>query len=146
MNDPLKPLAYIRTLEEMHAYIRAFEGCALKKGAIQTVIYDGNPAAEVMVMGEAPGRNEDEQGKPFVGRSGQLLDKMLEAINLSRAKNVYISNAVFWRPPDNRTPTPAEIDCCRPLVLRHLSLIKPEILILAGKTAAKAVLQTDESM
>jgi DNA polymerase len=115
-------------------------------GAQNTVIYDGNPAADVMVMGEAPGAQEDIQGKPFVGRSGKLLDQMLEAIGLSRKNNVYISNALFWRPPDNRTPTPAEIDCCRPIVLRHLALMKPKILLLAGRTAAQAVLHTDQSM
>jgi DNA polymerase len=147
VNDSRRPLAHIESLEELHAYIRAFEGCALKHmGAQNTVIYDGNPAADVMVMGEAPGAQEDIQGKPFVGRSGKLLDQMLEAIGLSRKNNVYISNALFWRPPDNRTPTPAEIDCCRPIVLRHLSLVKPKILLLAGRTAAQAVLHTDQSM
>ncbi|HEX2859022.1 MAG TPA: uracil-DNA glycosylase [Alphaproteobacteria bacterium] len=146
MNDPRKPLADIQTLEEMHAYIRAFDGCDLKKGATQTVIYDGNPAAEVVVMGEAPGEQEDLQGKPFVGRSGKLMDQMLEAIGLSRKKNVYITNALFWRPPSNRTPTPAEIAVCRPIVQRHLALIKPRIILLAGRTAAQAVLQTEQSM
>jgi DNA polymerase len=147
MSNASTPLVDIKTLEDMNAYIRAFEACPLKHmGAQNTVIYDGNPAAEVVVMGEAPGANEDIQGKPFVGRSGKLLDQMLEAIGLSRSKNVYITNALFWRPPDNRTPTPGEIECCRALVQRHLSIIKPKIVLLAGKTAAKAVLQTEESM
>src|SRR5262249_43058538 len=135
MDDAGRPLAHIQTLEEMYAAIRAFDGCALKAGATNTVICDGNPGAELMVLGEAPGREEDIQGKPFVGRSGKLLDQMLASVGFTRERNVYISNALFWRPPDNRTPTPAEIACARPLVLRHISLVKPKMILLAGKTA-----------
>lgn len=139
MNDNL---SHITRLEDLYAYIKAFEGCPLKANATNTVIGDGNPAAEIVLIGEAPGAEEDRQGKPFVGRSGKLLDQMLEAIGLNR-RSVYITNTVFWRPPDNRTPTPAEVASCRPLMDKHLALLKPSLLLLVGGTAAKAVLKTE---
>jgi DNA polymerase len=146
-------LPSIRTLTDLYDYIRAFEGCTLKASATRTVIGDGNPAADIVLIGEAPGAEEDRQGKPFVGRSGQLLDKMLACIGLSRHAggpdgkgSVYITNTVFWRPPDNRTPTPAEVACCRPLLDKHLALLNPKLLLLVGGTAAKAVLRTERGI
>lgn len=138
-------LSSLATLEELYAAIRSFEGCTLKAGATNTVIGDGNPAAEIVLIGEAPGAEEDRLGKSFVGRSGKLLDQMLGAIGLDR-RSVYITNTVFWRPPENRTPTPAEVASCRPFLDRHLSLLKPKLLLLVGGTAAKAVLQTDRGI
>lgn len=135
-------LSHLTTLEDLYAYIKAYEGCTLKPNATNTVIGDGNPAAEIVLIGEAPGAEEDKQGKPFVGRSGKLLDQMLEAIGLNR-RSVYITNTVFWRPPDNRTPTPAEVASCRPLLDKHLALLQPKLLVLVGGTAAKAVLKTE---
>ncbi|RYG61444.1 MAG: uracil-DNA glycosylase [Alphaproteobacteria bacterium] len=143
-------LSKITTLEQLRADVEAFEGCTLKAGATRTVFSDGNPKAKIVLIGEAPGAQEDALGKPFVGRSGQLLDKMMQSIGLERhseGKNsVYITNTVFWRPPDNRTPTPAEILSCRPYLMKHLALIKPEIIVLVGGTAVKSVLQSKEAM
>ncbi|MBI1309149.1 MAG: uracil-DNA glycosylase [Proteobacteria bacterium] len=138
-------LGQVGTLEELRAAVEGFHGCALREGAQRTVFSDGNPAAEIMLIGEAPGAEEDRQGKPFVGRSGQLLDKMLLAIGLDR-KSVYITNTIFWRPPDNRTPTPAETLSCRPFLLRHIALVKPKIIVLVGGTAVKSVLQTTDGI
>jgi uracil-DNA glycosylase len=121
------------------ALIAGFEGCALKRTATNTVFADGNPAAPVMIIGEAPGADEDRIGRPFVGRAGQLLDRMLAAIGLDR-QSVLITNVVYWRPPGNRTPTTAEIASCLPFVLRHVSLVQPKILVLSGATAAGALL------
>jgi DNA polymerase len=134
-------LSSFTTLESLHAAIRAFEGCTLKAHAQNTVIGDGHPTSGIVLIGEAPGAQEDAQGKPFVGRSGQLLDKLLAEIGLDRTK-VYITNTVFWRPPDNRTPTALEVAACRPFLDRHLSLLNPKLLLLVGGTAAKTVLNT----
>src|SRR6185312_16319328 len=101
---------------------------------------DGIPGAPVMVIGEAPGADEDRLGRPFVGRSGQLLDRMLAAIDLDRKRNVYISNMLFWRPPGNRKPTPEEITACLPFVWRHIALARPKLVVLSGGTAASALL------
>jgi uracil-DNA glycosylase len=119
--------------------IASFEGCALKQTATNTVFADGNPQAPVMIIGEAPGADEDRLGRPFVGRAGQLLDRMLAAIGLDR-EGVLITNVVYWRPPGNRTPTTAEIASCLPFVLRHVALVRPRILVLCGATAASALL------
>jgi DNA polymerase len=127
-------------LDELRAAVTAFEGCGLKRTATHTVFADGNPAAEVMVIGEAPGADEDRLGRPFVGRSGQLLDRMLAAIGLTRAQNVYITNILFWRPPGNRKPTEAEIAACLPFVWRHIALLAPKIVVLCGGTATAALL------
>ncbi len=121
--------------------MRAFDGCALKATAMNTVFADGSDSAEVMFLGEAPGADEDRLGKPFVGASGKLLDLMLEAIGLGR-EGVYISNVVYWRPPGNRTPTPIELSVCLPFVRRHIALKRPKLLILAGATAAQTVLDS----
>ena len=127
------------TLAALEAAIAGFEGCALKRTATNTVIADGNPAAPVMIIGEAPGADEDRIGRPFVGRAGQLLDRMLAAIGLDRDQ-VLITNAIYWRPPGNRTPGADEIAACLPFVLRHIALVRPKVLVLAGGTAARALL------
>ena len=127
------------TLAALEAAITEFDGCALKRTATNTVIADGNPAAPVMIIGEAPGADEDRIGRPFVGRAGQLLDRMLAAIGLNR-EDVLITNVIYWRPPGNRTPTTDEIAACVPFVLRHVALVRPKVLVLAGGTAARALL------
>ncbi len=128
-----------QSLEELRAALLAFEGCALKYTATNLVFGDGNPEARVMLIGEAPGADEDRQGFPFVGQSGQLLDKAFATIGLTR-KNFYITNIIPWRPPGNRQPTPAEADACLPFVRRHIDLVSPDFLILVGGTAAKTLL------
>lgn len=128
------------TLDALRRALEAFEGCALKTTATHTVFSDGQPNAPVMVIGEAPGADEDKQGKPFVGLSGQLLDRILQTIGLNRATNLYISNIVPWRPPGNRQPTPQEIAMCLPFIERHIALVNPKILILVGGTPTKALL------
>jgi len=123
------------SLEELEQILRDYNGCALKLRATQLVFADGNPEADIMLIGEAPGRDEDIQGKPFVGRSGQLLDRMLAAIGLDRTK-VYIANTVPWRPPGNRTPTPAEIATCMPFLHRQIGFVDPKVIVTLGKPAA----------
>jgi len=133
--------AKAQTLEALEESLRHYDGCALKLRATQLVFADGNPNADVMVIGEAPGRDEDLQGKPFVGRSGQLLDRMLGAIGLDRTK-VYIANTVPWRPPGNRTPTPAEIATCLPFLHRQIALVAPKFIITVGAPAAQTLFDT----
>jgi len=128
-----------QTLEELKTALMAFEGCALKYTATNLVFGDGNPKARVMLIGEAPGADEDRLGLPFVGQSGQLLDKMFAAIGLTR-QEFYITNIIPWRPPGNRQPTPAEADACLPFVRRHIDLVSPDFLILVGGTATKTLL------
>jgi DNA polymerase len=123
------------TLDALREALLAFDGCALSKTATQLVFADGNPKARVMFVGEAPGRDEDIQGLPFVGRSGQLLNRMLAAIGLDRT-SVYIANVVPWRPPGNRTPTPQETAVCRPFIARQIELCDPDFLICMGAPAA----------
>jgi DNA polymerase len=126
--------------------LRAFDGCQLKQTATNLVFGDGNPKAKVMLVGEAPGADEDRQGKPFVGVSGQLLDRMLGWIGLDRS-SFYITNQVYWRPPGNRKPTDAEVAACQPFVMRHIELVSPELLILVGGAATKTLLgRTDGVM
>jgi uracil-DNA glycosylase family 4 len=134
------------SLADLEAVVRAFEGCALKRTAKNTVFADGTPGAPVMIVGEAPGADEDRLGKPFVGVSGQLMDRMMEAIGLTRADGFYITNILFWRPPGNRTPTLAEQAMCLAFTRRHIELAKPKLLVLAGGVAAKAVLDTTEGI
>lgn len=134
------------TVAELEAAVRAFEGCALKRTAKNTVFADGVAGADVMVVGEAPGADEDRMGKPFVGVSGQLLDRMVGAIGLSRESNLYITNILFWRPPGNRTPTVAEQAICLAFTRRHIELARPKVVVLAGGTAAKSVLDTTEGI
>lgn len=128
------------TVAELKQAVEQFDGCPLKKLATRTVFADGNSQARVMCIGEAPGADEDREGIPFCGVSGQLLDKMLAAIGLKRSENVYISNTIFWRPPGNRNPTPDEVEICRPFVEKHIALVKPHILVLVGGIAAKSLL------
>lgn len=134
-----------KTLEELRDMLEHFDGCNLKLTATQLVFADGNPKARVMLVGEAPGRDEDIEGRPFVGRSGQLLDRMLAAIGLDRT-SVYIANVVPWRPPGNRTPTPQETATCRPFVERQIELADPDFLICLGAAAAKELMNTSEGI
>jgi DNA polymerase len=137
--------AQAQDLDALAAAIAAFEGCPLKRqGAKQAVFARGNPTAPVMVIGEAPGAEEDRQGEPFVGRAGQLLDKMLAAAGLEG--RVFITNTVYWRPPDNRTPTPAEQAVCAPFVERAIALVRPRLLLLAGGASAKGMLRRSEGI
>jgi uracil-DNA glycosylase len=133
------------TIEELAALVARFDDCPLKRTATNTVFLDGNPAAPVLIIGEAPGAEEDRVGRPFVGRAGQLLDRMLMAIGLDRT-GVQITNVIYWRPPGNRKPTSAEIATCLPFVLRHLALARPRVLVLAGGTAASALLPVSEGI
>lgn len=135
-----------RTLDELKEALAKFEGCALKATAKNLVFADGNPEGRVMMVGEAPGADEDRIGLPFVGRSGQLLDRMLAAIGLSRKEDVYIANLLPWRPPGNRTPTTTEQGMCLAFTRRHIELAKPKVLVLAGGVAVKAVLDTTEGI
>ena len=128
-----------KTLDELRAILERFDGCALKATATQLVFADGNPKARVMLVGEAPGRDEDIEGLPFVGRSGKLLDRMLAAIGLDRT-SVYIANIVPWRPPGNRTPTPQESQICLPFILRQIELVDPDILVCLGNPSAQTLL------
>ncbi len=127
------------TLEELHTAMKNFTGCPLKEFAHHTVFARGNPKAPIMIVGEAPGAEEDQQGLPFVGQSGQLLDKALQTIGLNET-NMYISNIIPWRPPGNRPPTTLEVAACQPFIERHIELVAPRILILAGGVAAKTLL------
>jgi len=126
-------------LDDLRAVLQRFEGCALRFTAKQLVFADGNPRSRVMLVGEAPGRDEDLAGLPFVGRSGQLLDRMLAAIGLDRS-NVYIANVVPWRPPGNRTPTPQESQICLPFIKRQIELADPDVLVCLGGPSAAALL------
>ncbi|MBP7063788.1 uracil-DNA glycosylase [Ferrovibrio sp.] len=130
---------------QLRAAVAAFEGCALKATATNTVFARGNPAAPLMLIGEAPGRDEDAQGFPFVGQSGQLLDRMLAAIGRDE-QNAYISNVIFWRPPGNRDPSPEEIIACRPFVERHIALVRPRVIGLVGRHAAATLLGTSQGI
>ena len=131
-------------LAALKAAIAAFDGCPLKGGARQAVFARGRPDAPVMVIGEAPGADEDVQGAPFVGRAGQLLDRMFAAAGLS--ERVFITNTVFWRPPGNRTPTAAEQAVCAPFLQRAIALVKPKVLLLVGGASAKAMLRRPEGI
>jgi uracil-DNA glycosylase family 4 len=128
------------SLTELKDILLSFEGCDLKRTATNTVFSEGVEDSEIMLMGEAPGAKEDEAGRPFCGESGKLLDLMLKAIDLSRHKNCYITNSIFWRPPANRKPTSEEIAICRPFVEKHIELFAPKLLILVGATAVESVL------
>jgi uracil-DNA glycosylase family 4 len=134
-----------KTLEELRAILETFGGCALKATATQLVFADGNPQSRVMLVGEAPGRDEDIEGLPFVGRSGKLLDRMLAAIGLDRTQ-VYIANIVPWRPPGNRTPTPQESQICLPFILRQIELSDPDILVCLGGPSAQTLLGTKDGI
>jgi uracil-DNA glycosylase len=131
--------ASARTLDDLRQAIAAFDLCDLKKGARNTVFADGNPKARVLILGEAPGAEEDREGRPFVGRAGQLLDRMFAAIGLSRTSPdaetaLYITNVMPWRPPGNRDPEPAEIAMMLPFVERHIALVDPQVIVVVGNT------------
>ncbi len=132
------------TLEDLKKAVLEID-CILKKTARNTVFSDGKPNSDIMIIGEAPGQEEDEQGKPFVGQSGKLLDNMLLSVGIKRS-DVYISNIVFWRPPGNRTPSAEEIALCMPYVEAHVSFIKPKVLLLLGSIAVKSLLNTSEGI
>ena len=133
------------TLAELKAALEGFDGCALKRTATHTVFADGNPASRIMFIGEAPGRDEDRIGLPFVGRAGKLLDKMLEAIRLDRT-SAYITNVLNWRPPENRDPSPEEAAMCLPFLRRHIELVNPGIIVLLGAVAARHVMGFSEGI
>ena len=138
-------LKNVLTLAQLKEVVENFDQCGLKRTATNTVFADGNPEADVMLVGEAPGADEDRSGLPFVGAAGQLLDRMLAAIELDRT-TVYITNLLFWRPPGNRNPTDEEINQCLPLVERHIALVQPRILVLVGGIAAKTLLRRAEGI
>lgn len=134
-----------QTLDDLRAQLLTFDGCGLKATATQLVFADGNPEADIMFVGEAPGADEDRIGRPFVGRAGQLLDKMLAAIGLDRT-SVYIANVVPWRPPGNRTPTPLETGACLPFTRRQIELVAPKILICLGAPSMQTLLGVKEGI
>ncbi len=143
--DARRAAAKAQDLESLRDILAAFEGCALKVTATNLVFGEGNPHALVMFIGEAPGRDEDRLGRPFVGVSGQLLDVMIGHIGLDRT-SAYITNILPWRPPGNRQPTPAEVAACLPFIQRHIELIGPKVLVLLGGTATKTLLQRHEGI
>ncbi|MBZ6075965.1 uracil-DNA glycosylase [Microvirga puerhi] len=134
-----------KSLEELEGLLARFEGCALKFSAKNLAFSDGNPEGRVMLVGEAPGADEDRIGKPFMGRSGQLLDRMLAAVGLDRTQ-VYVANIVPWRPPGNRTPTPQEVAICKPFIARQIELASPEFLICLGGPAAQNLLDIKDGI
>ncbi len=129
------------TLDELKQILAEFDGCNLRFTAKNLVFSDGNPEGDLMLVGEAPGRDEDLEGLPFVGRSGQLLDRMLAAIGLDR-NAAYIANVIPWRPPGNRTPTPLETEICRPFIERQIELARPKVLVTLGNPSTKLLLDT----
>ena len=133
------------TLAALRALLENFEGCALKNTATRLVFADGNPQARIMFVGEAPGREEDIEGLPFVGRSGKLLDRMIGAIGLDRSK-AYIANVIPWRPPGNRTPTPQETQICLPFIQRQIELVDPDVLVTLGNPSTQTLLATREGI
>jgi DNA polymerase len=139
------PIEAAASLAELETLVAGFEGCVLKRTAKSLCFARGSAEARLMLIGEAPGRDEDLQGKPFVGRAGKLLDRMLASIGLAE-EHVYITNTVYWRPPGNRTPTPEEIEACAPFLARQIELIDPAVLMLLGGAAAKSILGVSEGI
>jgi len=135
---PILPKTY-QTLEQLATHCRQCQRCELASTRTQVVVSRGNPAADIMIIGEAPGQSEDEQGLPFVGKSGQLLDKILASVELSPEQDVYISNIVKCRPPQNRNPSTQEINACKPYLLEQIALVEPKIILLTGATALKGL-------
>ena len=133
------------TVADLAREVAAFDGCALSRTAKTTVFADGNPAADLMLIGEAPGAEEDRRGLPFVGAAGQLLDRMLAAIGRDRG-SAYITNMVYWRPPGNRNPTTEEMALCRPFVDRHIALVQPQVLVCLGAISAKSLLARNDGI
>jgi len=138
-------ISQVATLAELEALVAGFEGCALKRTAKSLCFARGREDARIMLIGEAPGRDEDLQGKPFVGRAGQLLDRMLATIGLAE-EHVYITNTVYWRPPGNRTPTPEEVEACAPFLARQIELLAPDVLVLLGGAAVRNILGLAEGI
>ncbi len=130
-------------LDSLYSAIQSFDICELKKLSTNTVIFDGNAKASIMLIGEAPGATEDEKGIPFCGQSGKLLDNILASIGLNRT-NTYITNTIFWRPPGNRRPTKEELDLCRPFVEKHIALIKPKLILMVGSTSVESLLRINQ--
>lgn len=146
INDARRLAAQAQTLAELRAVVEQYEGCPLKKAAKNTVVCDGAYDADIMIVGEAPGAEEDARGLPFIGRAGQLLDRMLATIGLTRQQNVYITNLIYWRPPGNRDPSPIEMQMCAPFLLRQIELKKPKLLLTAGKFATLAMLGGEDGI
>jgi uracil-DNA glycosylase family 4 len=138
--------AACNTLDELKQALEAFDGCALKQHATTTVFADGTPAKRILLVGEAPGRDEDLAGLPFVGRAGKLLDRMLASIGLARKSNVYITNVLNWRPPNNRDPSPEEAAASLPFLRRHIELVNPAIMVLLGAVSARHVMGKSEGI
>lgn len=143
--DARSQAAKAQNLEELEEFVRDFGGCSLKTTAKHTCFASGSPDGGIMFIGEAPGRDEDLSGTPFVGRAGQLLDKMMAAVALDRS-NAYITNILYWRPPGNRNPTPAEAAICRPFIERQIALVQPDVLVFLGGQAAKQMFDTNEGI
>lgn len=133
------------SLEELKKIVLKFDGCSLKKMSTNTVFSDGNPNSDLMIIGEAPGNNEDLQGIPFCGDSGKLLNSMFKAININR-ENIYITNVLFWRPPGNRRPTKDELEICRAFVEKHIYFIKPKLIVLMGASAMTQMIETKKTI
>lgn len=145
VTDARQRAASAQTLGELEELLRGYDGCGLKATARSTCFKRGSDTARIMLIGEAPGRDEDIQGQPFVGRAGQLLDRMLAAIGLDESK-VYITNIVYWRPPGNREPSPQEVEACRPFLMRQIELLDPDVIVLIGGPASKSLLNTTEGI
>lgn len=143
--DAQRLASQAQSLDELRSALLAFDGCGLKKTARQLVFADGNPNATIMLVGEAPGRDEDAQGLPFVGRSGQLLDKMLAAIGLDRS-TVYIGNVIYWRPPGNRTPSTEERAMCEPFIRRQIQLVRPKVMMTLGGSALSTLFEVGQGI
>lgn len=146
MHDVVRhTVANITILDNLREVVENFDGLEIKKSANKVVFGDGNPKSDIMLIGEAPGAEEDRQGIPFCGQSGKLLTNILAAINLDR-DSYYVTNTIFWRPPANRRPTPNEIHVCRPFVEKHIALVKPKVIVLVGSTAVESLLQLQSPM
>lgn len=144
--DTAKIAQSCNTLAELRDAVNSFKALGITRTATNTVFADGVAESEIMLIGEAPGAEEDAQGIPFCGASGKMLDQMLSYIGLTRQKNFYITNTIFWRPPGNRRPTPEEIAICKPFVEKHIALIKPRLVILVGGTAIASVLDSNHGI
>ena len=139
-DDSLRIAKQCNDLTSLYEAVLNFDGCPLKATANKTVFSDGSENADVMIIGEAPGANEDIEGIPFCGQSGKLLDQIFDSVDLARSRNLYIANAIFWRPPGNRKPTAKELAICRPFVEKHISLIKPKLIVACGSSALASLL------
>ena len=144
-NDARARARTAQSLEELEAILRDFESCPLRFTAKNLVFADGNPAARVMFVGEAPGADEDRIGKPFMGRSGQLLDRMMKAIGLDRS-SAYVANIVPWRPPGNRNPTPQEVSVCKPFIERQIELVDPDLIVCLGSPSTQTLTGTKDGI